>query len=116
MKIRWRSIALLVLLLASMAVVTACEQTASNLTDNMIRNMEEEVGGAAERSSQNAGEQAGGQICGAPLAMVFLPLSASIFLVVRRGEPIIKRRKTRSGSQSDIQKDSQSKTAQQGGE
>lgn len=111
MKIRWRNIALLVLLVASMALVTGCEQTASNLTDNMIRNMEEEVGGAAERSSQNAGEQAGGQICGAPLAMAFLPVSASVILVIHRRAPSVKQRKTRSGSQSDIQKESQSKTA-----
>lgn len=115
MKISWKSIAILVLLLSSMAAVTACEQSASNFTDNMINNMEEEVGGAAERSSQNAGQQAGGQICGAPLALVFLPFSASIFLVIRRGESSVSRRNTRNGSQSNSQKDSQSKTAYKGG-
>ncbi len=64
MKISWKSIAILVSLLASMVVVTACEQSASNFTDNMINNMEEEVGGAAERSSQNAGQQADTNIPG----------------------------------------------------
>ena len=111
MKTSWRSIAILLLLLASLALATACEQAASNLTDNVIENMEEEVGGAADRSSERAGEQAGGQICGAPLAIAFLPVSASIFLVVHRGKPSVKKRKTLSGSQSDIQKDSQSKSA-----
>ena len=70
-----KTILLLVLLCIVAAALSACEQTASNLTDRAINNLENEVGGAAERASENAGDQAGGLVCGAPLAMLFLPLT-----------------------------------------
>ncbi|MFN2190302.1 MAG: hypothetical protein ACK2T3_16190 [Candidatus Promineifilaceae bacterium] len=70
-----RSIALLIILFcAAVLVLSACQQTASNLTNRTINNLENEVGGAAERASQNAGGQSGGLVCGAPLATLVIPM------------------------------------------
>ena len=76
-RLRWisvmMSISLFIVLLNS-----ACQETASNLTDRALSNLEQEVGGAAEQASQNAGDKAGGEICGAPLAVLVLP--ATVFI------------------------------------
>ena len=52
------------LVLITAFLVSACEETAARLTDRTIENLEEEVGGAAERARQQAADKAGGGICG----------------------------------------------------
>lgn len=73
----------LALLMLALAFLTAaCEETASRFTDRTIENLEEEVGGAAERSRQQAADKAGGGICGstlaAPLGIVAFPALISL--------------------------------------
>jgi predicted small secreted protein len=78
------SLAVFVLFLASSALITACQETASRFTDRTIQNLEDEVGGAAERSSERAADQAGGAICGSNLALILLFAGAPAFFVLRR--------------------------------
>ena len=75
MKPARKIILIFILICLALGTLSACQQTASNLTDRAINNLENEVGGAAERSSQKAGDQAGGLVCGAPLTALFLPLA-----------------------------------------
>ncbi len=100
MKNQRRYITLLVLVLITLVLVTACQETASRFTDNMIENMEDEVGGAAERSSQRAGDQAGGAICGSPMALALLFLGTPAILLVRKNRTRITKRKAEAISET----------------
>ena len=70
--------------LASVVLITACEEAASNFTDRTIQNLEDDVGGAAERSRENATDKAGGEICGSNVAMILLFIGAPAFITLRR--------------------------------
>ena len=78
------SLAVFVLFLASSALITACQETASRFTDRTIQNLEDNVGGAAERSRENATDRAGGEICASNVALILLFTGAPLFLALRR--------------------------------
>jgi uncharacterized BrkB/YihY/UPF0761 family membrane protein len=84
MKMHRLSLTVFVLFLASTALITACQETASRFTDRTIQNLEDEVGGAAERSSERAADQAGGAICGSNGALILLFAGAPAFFALRR--------------------------------
>jgi hypothetical protein len=75
---------LILLLLASVVLITSCQEAASNFTDRAIQNMEDEVGGAADRSRQRASDQSGGEICGSNVAMVLLFIGTPSLMLLRR--------------------------------
>ncbi|HET6443063.1 MAG TPA: hypothetical protein VFI27_00665 [candidate division Zixibacteria bacterium] len=79
-----QTLTLIFVLLASVVLITSCQEAASNFTDRAIENMEDEVGGAADRSRQRASDQAGGEICGSNVAMVLLFVGTPALLLLRR--------------------------------
>jgi len=103
MKNQKRNVTLLILLLISLVLVTACQETASRFTDSMIENMEDEVGGAAERSSQRAGDQAGGAICGSPMVLALLLLGTPAILLVRKNNTRFTKRRAQANSETSQQ-------------
>jgi hypothetical protein len=80
---RYLTTSLILLLLAGSLLISACEETAGRITNRTLKNLEEEVGGAAEQSQQRASEKAGGAICGSayalPLIMVGLPVVLTLW-------------------------------------
>lgn len=78
------SLTVFVLFLASISLVTACEEAASNFTNRTIQNLEDDVGGAAERSSERAGDQAGGAICGSNITLILLFTGVPAFFALLR--------------------------------
>lgn len=86
------SLTVFILFLASSALITACEEAASNFTDRAIENLEEDVGGAAERSRERAADQAGGEICGSNVAIILLFTGTPAFFALRRPGSMIHRR------------------------
>lgn len=81
-----------ILFLTSIFLITACEEAASNFTDRAIENLEEDVGGAAERSRDSAADQAGGAICGSNLALILLFTGAPAFFALRHPDSAIDRK------------------------
>ena len=79
-----QTLMLFFLLLAFVVLITSCQEAASNFTDRAIQNMEDEVGGAADRSRQRASDQSGGEICGSNAAMVLLLTGMPALLLLRR--------------------------------
>jgi hypothetical protein len=83
------SLTVFVLFLSFGVLLTSCQETASRFTDRTIQNLEDEVGGAAEQSRENASDQAGGEICGSNVAAILLFTSAPAFFAWRRPGPSI---------------------------
>jgi hypothetical protein len=81
------SLTLLLFFITSAAAITACEEAASRFTDRTINNLENEVGGAAERSQDRAADQAGGAICGSNAALIAIFVGMPTFIVLRKSAP-----------------------------